>query len=160
MTDPQAFKAQLDQLAAYPNTLRQQVRGLSDEAVRFRPAAGEWSIVEIIGHMVDVDILMQGRIGQMISRDNPTLQVLDFDENVRQRDYQSKQANFLVNTFAERREAIVEELRYLQPARLARTGQHPTRGPLTIGELIATLVRHGPTHTEQIAANIDAFSKR
>jgi uncharacterized damage-inducible protein DinB len=159
VADTPTFKEHLDALAAFPAALRQQLDGLSDEALRFRPAEGEWSIVEIIGHLIDVDTLQGGRVGQIIARDNPPLQVLDMDEAVRRGDYQSKQASALVNTFAERRAALVEEWRYLREPGLARAGEHPTRGPLSVAEIIATLARHGPSHRDQVAATLAAYER-
>jgi uncharacterized damage-inducible protein DinB len=155
----QTIKTQLDALAAFPAALKAQVAGLTDEALRFRPAAGEWSIVENIGHLIDIDTLQLGRVGQIIARDNPPIQPFDVDESVRRNDYQSKHAPFLLNTFAERRAALVEEWRYIRPDNLARTGIHATRGPLTIADIIATLFRHDPQHRDQIAATLAAYQQ-
>lgn len=154
-----ATKEHLAALLAFPAALRQQLAGLGEEALRFRPAAGEWSAVENIGHLIDIDVLMGGRVGQIIARDTPPLQPLDVDEAVRRGDYQQKHAPFLLSTFAERRAALVEEWRYIMPANLARAGLHPTRGPMTIADIIALVARHDLQHRDQIAATLDAFRK-
>ena len=118
MADAQTVREQLDALAAFPAQLRALVAGLSDEALRFRPAPGEWSIVENIGHLIDIDTLQGRRVGQIIARDNPPIEPFDVDEAVRRNGYQDKQASALLNTFAERRAALVEEWRYIRPANL------------------------------------------
>ncbi len=150
------LKAQIDLLAAFPEQLKRQLAGLDDAALRFRLAPNEWSIMELVGHIIDVGTLWPGRTRQMLATDNPTLAALDPDW-VRQRDYQNKQPSFLLITLAEQRAEYVEFLRILRPAQLARTGIHPTRGPLTVEQGIAALADHDRIHSEQIAANLAAF---
>jgi uncharacterized damage-inducible protein DinB len=154
--DEAQFKAHVDALAALPEELKRQLEGLSDAALRFRPAPEAWSIVEIVGHMTDVDAIWPGRVRQMLSTDNPQLQSVNNDV-VRQRDYQSKQVGFMLITLAERRAEFVELLRMLRPAQLARPGLHPTRGPITVADAPAALADHDRGHRAQIAANLEAL---
>jgi hypothetical protein len=156
--DEAQFKAQVEALAAFPEQLKRQLEGLSDAALRFRPAPDGWSIVEIVGHMTDVDAIWPGRVRQMLSTDNPQLQGVDNDV-VRQRDYQNKQIGLMLITLAERRADFVELLRMLRAAQLARPGLHPTRGPITVGDAPAALADHDRGHREQIAANLAAFER-
>jgi uncharacterized damage-inducible protein DinB len=156
--DEPRFKAQIDELAAFPAALKAQLQGLSDAALRFQPSPDSWSIVEIVGHMADVDAIWPGRVRQMLSTDNPQLARVD-NSIVRQRDYQNKQLSFLLITLAERRAEFVELLRVLRPAQLERTGQHPTSGPITVADAVATLADHDHRHHEQIAANLAAFER-
>jgi uncharacterized damage-inducible protein DinB len=149
----------LDALAAFPALLKGQVQGLSDDALRFRPSPGEWSIVEIIGHITDVEAVWPGRIRQMLATDNPALARVDNDW-VRQRDYQNKQVPALLQTLAERRAEFVELMRPLRAAQLARTGVHPTRGPLTVAGASAALADHDRQHLAQIVANIEAYRSK
>ncbi|HEU5098049.1 MAG TPA: DinB family protein [Roseiflexaceae bacterium] len=152
----EAAKAQIDSLAAFPDQLKRQLQGLEEAALRFRPAPNEWSILEIVGHMNDVGALWPARIRQMLATDNPTLAAVDPDW-VRQRDYHNKQLSFLLLTLAEQRAEFVEFVRVLRPAQLARPGLHPTRGPLTVEQGIAALADHDRIHSQQIAANLEAY---
>ncbi len=150
------FAAQIDALAAFPAQLAQQLSQLSDAELHFRPADGEWSILEIVGHMLDVGALWPGRVRQMLASENPALAAVDPDW-VRQRDYHRKQLAFLLHAMAESRAEYVEFLRTLRPGQLARPGLHPTRGPITVGESIAALADHDRIHSQQIAANLAAY---
>jgi hypothetical protein len=154
--DEAQFKAQVEALAAFPDELKRWLDGVSDSALRFQPSPDGWSIVEIVGHMTDVDAVWPGRVRQMLSTENPQLQYVDNDV-VRQRDYQNKQLGFLLITLAERRAEFVELLRALRPAQLTRPGLHPTRGPITVADAPAALADHDRGHREQIAANLEAF---
>jgi uncharacterized damage-inducible protein DinB len=150
------LKAQLDTLAAFPEQLKQKLAGLSDAALRFHPTPEGWSVVEIVGHMIDVDVIWPGRVRQMLSTDNPKLARVD-NEVVRQRDYQNKQLDLMLGALAERRAEFVELIRGLRDSQLDRPGQHPTRGPMTVGDAVAALADHDRGHSEQIAANLAAF---
>ena len=152
-------KAQIDSLAAFPEQLKLQLQGLDDAALRFRPTPDDWSIMEIVGHMMDVGALWPARTRQMLATDNPNLTAVDPDW-VRQRDYHNKQPGFLLISLAEQRAEYVEFLRVLRPAQLARTGIHPTRGPLTVEQAIAALADHDRIHSEQIAANLAAYQRQ
>lgn len=149
-------QAQLAQLATFPNQLKQQLAGLADAALRFRPAPGEWSAVEVVGHLIDIEAVYFARVRQALASDNPSFPAFDPDETVRQRDYQSKQVSFLLITFAERRAEHLEFLRQLRPAQLARSGVHASRGQLTVAELIGMLAWHDGNHSRQIASNLTA----
>ena len=70
-------KSQIDLLAAFPEQLKRQLLGLDDAALRFRPAPDEWSIMELVGHIIDVGALWPGRTRQMLATDNPTLAAVD-----------------------------------------------------------------------------------
>ena len=151
-----SVKSQIDLLAAFPEQLKRQLLGLDDAALRFRPAPDEWSIMELVGHIIDVGALWPGRTRQMLATDNPTLAAVD-PNWVRQRDYHNKQPGFLLISLAEQRAEYVEFLSILRPAQLARSGIHPTRGQLTVEQGIAALADHDRIHSEQIAANLAAF---
>ena len=151
-----SVKEQIDLLAAFPEQLKRQLQGLEEAALRFRPGPDEWSIMEIVGHIIDVGALWPGRTRQMLATDNPTLAAVD-PNWVRQRDYHNKQPGFLLIALAEQRAEYVEFLRVLRPAQLARSGLHPTRGPLTVEQGIAGLIDHDRIHSEQIAATLAAY---
>jgi hypothetical protein len=157
MEDSQ-FKALLNELAAFPAALKTQLQGLSDAALRFQPTPDDWSIIEIIGHLTEVDAVWPGRVRQMLSTDNPQLVSVD-NTVVRQRDYQNKQLNFLLITLAERRAEFIEMLRVINPSQLSRTGQHPTYGQINVTGAAAALANHDRSHREQIAARLEAFEQ-
>lgn len=154
-----SIAAQLDALAAFPAQIGQQLRQLSDAQLHFRPAPGEWSALEVLGHMIDVGALWPGRTRQMLASENPALAAVDADW-VRQRDYHNKQVEFLLQTLAEQRAEYVEFLRSLRPGQLARTGIHPTRGPLSVADGVAALADHDRIHSQQIAGNLAAYEPR
>lgn len=149
------FRANLATLAEFPANLRRTLSGLDEAALRFRPAPGEWSATEVVGHLIDYEIITQSRIGLIISRDEPDLPALDPDGSVQKGDYQNKQVLALLHNYAERRAAFVEEMRFLRPAALERAGKHPKRGRMSIADIVAFTVWHDGNHAQQIASALE-----
>jgi uncharacterized damage-inducible protein DinB len=156
--DEPRFKALLEELAAFPAALKTELQGLSDAALRFQPTPDAWSIVEIVGHMIEVGAVWPGRVSQMLSTNNPQLVSVD-NTVVRQRDYQNKQLSYLLSALAERRAEFIEMLRVIHPSQLTRTGEHPTYGQIDVTGAAAALANHDRRHREQIAANLAAFEQ-
>jgi uncharacterized damage-inducible protein DinB len=144
--------AHLDALAVFPEELKQTLRGLSDSALRHRPADGAWSAIETVGHIMEVEAIWAGRFRQMLAAEHPSFPRYDPDEAVQRRDYQNKQLDGLLLAFAEQRAEQVAFLRILRPAQLARTAVHATRGVISVADGIAILANHDRAHSQQIAA--------
>jgi hypothetical protein len=149
--------ANLDALAAFPETLKRNIQNHDAAALRHKQGS-EWSAVEVIGHLIDVNAIWFGRIQQMLSAERPTLAAPNVDESVQRNDYQNKQKDFLLITFAERRAELVDFLRGLKPMHFERVGIHPTRGEVTVADGIAILANHDRMHNEQLEQAIAAFS--
>lgn len=157
MSDQPKLTDLIASMQAFPAKLREQVHRLREPELTFRPAPHEWSIIENIGHLIDVDVVMRGRIGKIIAVENPQLEPMDPDQFVRKADYQSKNASSLLNSFAEQRAELIEELRFLRPDALKRAGTHPTRGAVSIMDIIVLLANHDDVHTQQIAQTLEAY---
>lgn len=143
----------LDMLAAFPSVLRDLTRPLDDTTLRFKPE-GEWSAIENVGHLIDIEGIWTGRFQQMLAAEQPTLQRFDVDELVRQRSYQQKQLAGLLGTFSEAREQTIEFLRGLKPLHLERTGVHPTYGIITLSQAIGIMSKHDYLHHDQIEKTV------
>ena len=59
----------LAELAGQPDQLKRMLGELSDEQARIRFAPGEWSIKEVVGHLVDAERTFAYRVF-VISRDD------------------------------------------------------------------------------------------
>ncbi|MEZ4504340.1 MAG: DinB family protein [Thermomicrobiales bacterium] len=61
----------IDSLSKLPVLLPVVLRGVDAQSARVRPAEGEWSTVEVIGHLVDVEERALMRIASSRSRTTP-----------------------------------------------------------------------------------------
>jgi hypothetical protein len=88
VADPQGYQRELlallgtndpvEVLAATPSTLRQQTRPLAAEVLDRRPAAREWSVAELLGHLWDAEIAYAFRARIILTRDHP--QLIGYDQ--------------------------------------------------------------------------------
>lgn len=127
-----------------------------EAALHHRPAAGEWSAVEVVGHLGDLDAFNRTeRFNAILMRDRPELPAYEPDDRVAAADYQSLSGAEALDFFKRERDLIVALLEGLRPIELARTGVHPRSGERTLLQL-ADLRNHDRTHLDQVSAAIAA----
>src|SRR5271166_2782531 len=63
--------------AAGGDILRRAVEGLSPADLRAHPGPGEWSIQELVIHVVDSDAIAIDRMKRILTEDNPPLLYAD-----------------------------------------------------------------------------------
>ena len=139
-------------LAATVATLRAEVRGLGFEA-RWRPAPGEWSVNECVGHLMESEARgFAGRIRAIVALDG--VELVSWDPTVVAAARHDEEADplELVEAFAARRSEGIALVRSLAPADLGRVGMHPKVGPLRIDEILGQWVHHDRDHVRQALA--------
>jgi hypothetical protein len=60
---------------------------VDDAVLRWRPASGEWSAIEIVGHLIDKMQIWHSRVIAMVNASTPTFDVFDQDELVDHHQY-------------------------------------------------------------------------
>ncbi len=80
---------------------------LSDAAsdLRKRPAPAEWSVLELLGHLVDAETVMSGRFRWTVSQDEPPLLGYDQDRWVARLRHNDDQPDDLLAVFSALRAA-------------------------------------------------------
>src|SRR5271154_2955731 len=63
----------IDSYLAGVQTLRQAVRGMTQDQLLARPLAGRWSTLEVVCHLADFEPIMADRMKRIIAEENPTL---------------------------------------------------------------------------------------
>jgi hypothetical protein len=88
LADPQAYQRRLVGLVGYDDPAAVQAtagaawRALVAEAgsdLRARPAPGEWSVIECLGHAVDGELVMSGRYRWALAEDDP--EIVGYDQD-------------------------------------------------------------------------------
>ena len=139
-------------LAATVATLRAEVRGLAAEA-GWRPAPGEWSVNECVGHLVEAERRgFVGWIRLILETDGVALSGWDPAAVAAARHDETADPIELVESFAALRSAGIALVRSLAPADLRRVGVHPAVGPLTIRDLLGGWIHHDRNHVRQALA--------
>jgi hypothetical protein len=145
--------ASLDILRRTPATLRALLDGASDAWTRNNEGPDTFSPFDVVGHLIDgeeTDWMPRARI--ILSR-NPEATFAPYD---RFRHYQRNRGRSLaslLDEFARLRAANLERLAAwnLGDAELDLRAMHPSLGPVTLRQLLATWVAHDLGHVAQIA---------
>lgn len=128
------------------------VRNLVSEAgehLRTRPMEGEWSVVELIGHILDAEIVLAGRYRWILAQDAPALEGYDQDRWVQQLGYLKAEPMELIAPFEALRAANLALWRRASDEQRARVGLHRERGPESFELSFRLLAGHDRFHLAQ-----------
>jgi hypothetical protein len=128
-----------------------------DEVARWRPAPGEWSANECLGHIIEADRRgFAGRIERILAHDGLVEHGWDqLAVAAARRDHERPVADVLAE-FTAGRGAGIGLVEGLRPADLERFAIHDTVGRVTVRELLHEWVFHDRNHLRQLLANTQA----
>lgn len=138
--------------------LKAEVAGLPDVITRFQPAVGEWSINEVIGHLIETEERgFAGRVARMLAQDGYVCEPWDPDQVARDRCDNEHTTETLLVDFATRRTDCLALIQTLTSADLTRTAHHPAVGTLSVNDLLHEWVFHDRNHIKQILSNVQRY---
>jgi hypothetical protein len=121
-----------------------------------RPAPGEWSVLELVGHLVDAEIVMSGRYRWAISQDQPPLLGYDQDLWVARLRHNEAQPAELLAVFSALRAANLRLWRRSNAEDRDRVAMHSERGPESYGLMFRMLAGHDRFHLNQMRDTLRA----
>jgi hypothetical protein len=127
-------------------------RELIDRAagdLRVRPAEGEWSVLECLGHMADSELVTSARYRWVLAEDEPPLQGWDQEAWAARFDHAHDDPAVLLDVFAALRRANVTLWQRTPAKDRARAGLHAERGPESFEVLFRLQAGHGRVHRAQ-----------
>jgi hypothetical protein len=147
-----------DDMEAFLPRLRERLAGASHAALYHRPGPAEWSSVEVVGHLEDVDALFMGRLHAILTEDRPAFTVYLAEPPVEQRAFQTQPFEAVWAIFETRRRVFVDWLRRLEPQDLERVGTHPMHGIIPASRVARSIPAHDQNHYGQIEANLAHYA--
>src|SRR5947208_17193633 len=138
------LKKHLDAAEISPRKIAAAVSGLSDKALRYKPAPNRWSILEILGHLADIEIVYGYRMRQILADKKPVIAPIDQDDWARNLGYMSESAPELVALYGLNRHHTLQLLRRIKLADLEKTAFHPElQKNVTVAEYVDRIGTHG-----------------
>lgn len=133
-----------------PEGLAGVIEGLSDAALRKPEMAGKWSILAVMRHMLDSDLVWGYRLHRIAAEDRPEIHGYDQDLWADTLHYERDRPDEVIEEFRALRRINMRFLRGLPPAALERVGVHSERGEESIQHLIRMYAGHDLLHLRQI----------
>jgi uncharacterized damage-inducible protein DinB len=133
-----------------PEVIAMLIEGLPDDRLKRRPAPQKWSIVEIVAHLAEDELVTSWRYRQML--ESPGCALNGFDQNLWEQlgKYGSWSMHEAVEMFRLLRQANLRMLQSLSPEQWQAFGIHAERGRITVYDLAAHMAGHDLNHVEQI----------
>jgi DinB superfamily len=140
-------------LSRTPAVLNSFLRDLPESWILQNEGEKTWSPFGIVGHLIIGERTDWMPRAKMILQFGDTKPFQPFDRWAQERGSQGKTLDQLLDEFSRLRAENLNDLRALnlQPADLARRGEHPTLGSVTLSQLLATWAVHDLTHLHQLS---------
>jgi hypothetical protein len=125
------------------------VERFPEPAISHRPSEHQWSIKEILCHLVDIQEVVAGRISMMLEEENPAIELYDEEQENRERDHSNDDIGAYKATFISTRDEVVSSLAGKDSA-WQRRGRHPLNPDFTVEFVVNDMLDHEHLHFEQI----------
>jgi hypothetical protein len=139
----------LQALASAPEELEAMVGGMSEAQMAMPPGPGEWSMRNLLSHLLVAQGLLEGRVERMLKEDNPSLKGVAAWKV--EDEAQLTSWDMLVR-YRQSRQATVRLLEGMEWQDWWRTAQHEEFGNVTILQQASYFAKHERSHWRQIEA--------
>ena len=147
-----AGREPLPLLRVGPAKIARAIQGLRSAQLRKRPAPGKWSIAEILGHLVDTEVVYGYRYRLALSQ--PGVPIPGYDEAtwaVALR-HRSRNTARLMEQIVTLRKINLELITSMPRRTWQRYGMHSERGKETVRRTAELIAGHDLNHLDQIQA--------
>ncbi|HEY6242677.1 MAG TPA: DinB family protein [Pyrinomonadaceae bacterium] len=141
----------LDVLARTPSEVAGLVNAVPKDHRRTRPTPEEFSVVENVCHLRDIEVDGYAqRITRILNETNPTLADVDGARLAIERDYNNQELAPALETFRQTRERNVGLLRNLAEGDFDRQASLQGVGEITLRKLIVMMNEHDEGHLDEL----------
>jgi hypothetical protein len=165
VTEPDAYRRFLlaalgdrdpaEALAEGPATMRRLVAEAGDD-LRVRPEPAEWSVLELLAHLADAELIIAARLRWIAAEDEPEIAPYDQDLWVSRLREIDEDPEVLLGAYEANRRWNLAFWRRLPVADRARVGHHRERGPESVELTFRLAAGHDAVHLGQARRTRDA----
>lgn len=138
-----------DLLRRQPDELRALLANVTDAQANSRPAPGEWSVKEVIGHVNDTERIFAYRALRIARGDTTPLPGFEQNAYVEGTDFNARSLRDLLDEFAAQRTANVLCFQLLGMAEIERRGT-ASENPVSVRALLYIMAGHVAHHIESL----------
>lgn len=130
--------------------LRELVDGLDDSALRQPESPGKWSVLEVIGHLADTELVYRYRMRMSVAQPGSPIPAYDQDRWAAALRYNEADLEDVLREVEARRAANLAWLDGLTEEEMDRAGVHEERGTESVRQIVKLLAAHDLVHRNQI----------
>lgn len=150
----------IDRLESFGVMLPAVVAGFSLDDLRWKPADGAWSVLEVVRHLLDEEVLdFRKRLRQTIVAPDQPWPEIDPEKWAVDLRYNVDPPGPWVAKFSVERKTSVAFLRGLDEGVWTTAYKHPKYGPIRAGDLLAAWAAHDALHLRQIAKRMHQLAQ-
>jgi FMN phosphatase YigB (HAD superfamily) len=150
----------LAELNATPAVMDAFLRKNDDGIQHYNPDPGEWSFVEVLGHLKDSDSEVNfPRFKEMLENENLSHAGVEVDSRVRTQNYADADASSLMNEFFSIRSRFIQLIEGFPEELWYRKVNHAVFGPTCLSELLHFIVTHDHLHIHQAYETLQKAKK-
>jgi uncharacterized damage-inducible protein DinB len=138
----------LQALASTPRDVERLIRALPPEGRRWRPD-DNWSVGQILAHLVDAETVLRSRLERIRQEDNPRLPAYNPQDHGRP-PAEPGQPEALLEHFRETRRQTLAFLTDLNPGEWQRPASNDSRGATTLRWQVVDMMNHDLAHLGQL----------
>ena len=147
----------IQQYASGPARLQATVASVPEEALKWRPQPGEFSVHEVVCHCADSETNAAARIRYLVAETEPLILGYDPDNWASHFDYHSHPLEAALATVDAVRANTVPLLRRLSDDAWDKVGTHTESGRYTGTDWLRIYSEHIEEHIEQINRTVAAW---
>jgi hypothetical protein len=147
-------------LKAGPGRIARAVARGRGSRLRRRPKPREWTVVEILAHLLDGEIALGFRIRKIAAEPGAAIASWDQEQWTPGLRHRRADPRTVLAAFTALRADTLALVRRLTPAQRRAAGRHPEYGRLRIDQLLHHWAEHDLLHLEQIQNTLKQLAAR
>ena len=156
---PSELQALLAKYEKGPSLLREAIKGLTSLQLRTPAPPGNWSVLQIVCHISDFELVYADRMKRVIAEDQPMLLSGNPDRFASKLAYHQRDLEEELDVISSVRRQVARILKTLNVEDFERTGQHSVDGSLTLSLLLERISGHIPHHVDFIERKKGTLSR-